>query len=53
MSTFDQWASAVKAAVHVLKRRFPNLTAEEALDLATEIVQAVIAGHMKGEPTDG
>lgn len=34
-------ATKIKAVVKVLKKKYTNLTAEEAIDLAIEILQAV------------
>lgn len=45
MSSFDQWAAAVEAVTTILKRRFPNLTTEETVKLATEVVKATVAAH--------
>lgn len=45
MSSFDQWEASVSGVVAVLKRRFPNLTTEEATKLAFELVRAVLEGH--------
>jgi len=45
MSTFDQWEASVAAVVKILKMRFPNLTVEETLKLAAEVVKAPLAAH--------
>jgi hypothetical protein len=45
VSTFDQWEAAVIEVVKILKARFPNLTTEETLRLAHEVVKATIAAH--------
>jgi hypothetical protein len=46
MSTFDQWEASLLAVTKVLKVRFPNLTTEETLKLASELVKAVLAAHV-------
>jgi hypothetical protein len=45
VSTFEQWEVAVTDVVKILKARFPNLTTEETLKLAHEVVKATIAAH--------
>jgi hypothetical protein len=45
MSDFNQWSTAVKNVATILKRRFPNLTVEETIDLAGEVVKAVLEAH--------
>lgn len=49
MSSFDQWSAAVLAVTAVLKRRFNNLTTEETLALATELVKVMLAAHIAAE----
>ena len=45
ISTIDQWARAVEDVAKILKLRFPNLTTEETIRLATEVVKATVAAH--------
>lgn len=40
--SFATWEAATHGTVKILKSRFPNLTAEEVLALATQIVREVL-----------
>lgn len=37
---YDKHARRLKAIIKVLKKKYTNLTAEEAIDLATDIINA-------------
>lgn len=39
--TIEQWSVAVEKVTGILKVRFPNLTAEEVVKLALQVVRAV------------
>ncbi len=44
-TSYQQWQSSVASCLKVLKLRFPNLTTEEAFDLAAKLVDAVLVAH--------
>jgi hypothetical protein len=47
LTSYPEWQSSVAGVLKVLKIRFPNLTTEEAFDLAAKLVDAVLVAHSK------
>jgi len=45
MSSYAQWQASVAAVLKLLKARFPNLTSEEAFELAASCTKAVLEAH--------
>jgi hypothetical protein len=45
LTSYGEWQSSIASVLKVLKTRFPNLTTEEAFDLAAKLVDAVLVAH--------